>query len=98
MDQEQRILFRQVKNHGDLNAQSHQSKATEIKDQTSRHRCQDPENPTAQMIKHCLTGATWIFIALGLSVKLAAILMFTLIIIALGLFAIATSEKPQPTK
>ncbi len=32
-------------------------------------------------MKHCLTGALWIFIALGLPLKLSAALMFILILI-----------------
>jgi len=36
-------------------------------------------------MKHCLTGALWILIALGLPIKLSALLMFFLIIAAIGI-------------
>ncbi len=37
-------------------------------------------------MKHCLIGAAWVFIALGLTTKLAAILMFVLLFTSLGIW------------
>ncbi len=44
-------------------------------------------------MKHCLIGAGWIFLALGLTTKLAALLMFMLLFTALGIWWINNWDR-----